>query len=148
MMAPEKYLRVKRSVLPGAGKGLFTTKPIKKGARIAEYKGKITTWKDVNQQEGSNPYIYYVKRNHMIDAKPYRKAKARFANDASGFKKIKGLVNNAQYLEDGLRVFIEARKNIPAGSEILVDYGKEYWDIMKYNSSLASHKKNGTRNSR
>ena len=138
MTLPEKYLRVKKSALPQAGKGLFTTKPIKKGTRIVEYKGKITTWKEVNHEEGSNPYIFYVKRDHVIDAKPFPKAKARFANDARGFRKIKGLVNNAKYVEEGLRVFIEAKKDIPPGSEILVDYGKEYWDIIKENTRLSS----------
>ena len=133
MIFPEKYLRVKKSVLPQAGKGLFTTKPIKKGTRIVEYKGRIKTWKDASREDVENPYIFYVKRDHVIDAKPYKKAKARFANDAKGLKKIKGVVNNAKYVEDGLRVFLEAKMDIPAGAEILVDYGKEYWDVMKEN---------------
>jgi len=137
MTFPEKYLRVKRSALPGAGSGLFTTKPIPKGTRITEYKGKITTWKEVNHKKGTNPYIFYVKRNHVIDARPFKKSKARFANDARGLRKIRGLVNNAAYVEDGLRVFIEAKRDIPAGAEILVDYGQEYWNTIKYNSKLS-----------
>jgi uncharacterized protein len=137
MKFSEKYLRIKKSMLPHAGKGLFTTKPIKRGTRIVEYKGRITTWKEVNHEKGSNPYIFYVKRHHVIDAKPFKKAKARFANDAKGLKKIKGLVNNAAYVEDGLRVFIEAKRDIPAGAEILVDYGKEYWDTIRQNNKSA-----------
>jgi len=137
----EKYLRVKRSALPGAGQGLFTTKPIPKGTRIAEYKGRISTWKEVDHKEGSNPYIFYVRRNHVIDARPYKKVKARFANDARGLRKITGLVNNAAYVEDGLRVFIEAKRDIPAGAEILVDYGREYWDIIKHNRKLSGQDK-------
>lgn len=39
----EKHLYVKRSLLPGAGRGLFTKVPIKKGTRIVEYKGEIMT---------------------------------------------------------------------------------------------------------
>ena len=66
----EKQLRIKRSTLPGAGKGLFTTKFIPKGTRIVEYKGKITSWKDADTQDGGNGYIYYVKRYHVIDALP------------------------------------------------------------------------------
>jgi SET domain-containing protein len=141
MIFPGKYLRIKKSVLPNAGKGLFTTKLIKKGTLIAEYKGRITTWNKVNHEEGINPYIFYVKRNHVIDARPYKKAKARFANDARGLKKIKGIVNNAKYVEEGLRVFIEAKKDIPAGAEILVDYGKEYWDIINHNRKLSETNK-------
>src|SRR5688572_26568543 len=139
----EKYLRLGRSVLPEAGKGLFTTKPIKKGCRITEYKGKITNWKNVDHRNGANPYIFYVKPSHVIDALPYKHVMARYANDARGIKKIKGITNNAKYVEDGNRVFIEAKKDIPAGSEILVDYGKEYWDAFRYNRKYVSKSKNG-----
>ena len=133
----EKQLKIKTSVIPDAGMGLFTRKPIPKGARITEYRGKITTWKEVDDKSGLNRYIFYVKRDHVIDASRRKKAFARYANDARGLKKIKGITNNAEYVRDGLRVFIEAKKNIPAGSEILVDYGKEYWDIIKYNERLS-----------
>ena len=137
MKFPEKFLRVKRSSLPDAGKGLFTTKPIKKGTRIVEYKGRVTSWSEVDHDKGANGYILYVKRNHVIDARPFKKAKGRFANDARGLKKIKGLVNNSDYIEEGMRVYIEAKKDIPAGAEILVDYGKDYWDAIRYNRQLA-----------
>jgi SET domain-containing protein len=129
----EKQLLVKRSTLKGAGKGLFTTKPIAKGTKIAEYKGKITTWKEVNDRNGLNGYIYYVNRNHVVDAWATKKALARYANDAQGLIRTAGIRNNSTYETEGLRVFIVAAKNIPAGSEILVAYGKEYWDIIKEN---------------
>ena len=133
----EKQLFVKKSTLPGAGKGLFTKKPIPKGTRIVEYKGKIRTWKDVSKEEKENLYIYYVKRHHVIDAMPLKTALARYENDARGLKKVKGLTNNAAYVEDGLKVYIESTKDIPAGAEILVSYGKEYWDVIRYNLKLA-----------
>jgi SET domain-containing protein len=63
----------------------------------------------------------------------YKKSLARYANDARGMKKVKGITNNAAYVEEGLRVFVDATKDIPAGSEILVSYGKEYWDVLKQN---------------
>ena len=127
----EKQLRVKRSKLPGAGKGLFTTRFIPKGTRIVEYKGKITSWKDADTRGGGNGYIYYVKRYHVIDALPRPNALARFANDAQGMMRVKGITNNCDYVEDGLKVYIESKKDIPANSEILVGYGKEYWDVIK-----------------
>jgi SET domain-containing protein len=132
----EDQLVVKRSTLPGIGKGLFTKKFIPKGTRIVEYLGKITTWKKVNSDEGKNKYIYFLKSNHVIDAAKSLKALARYANDAHGLKKIKGITNNADYVEDGLRVFIESKKDIPAGSEIFVNYGKEYWKTIRYNNRL------------
>jgi SET domain-containing protein len=127
----EKQLVVKRSTLPGAGKGLFTKKFIPKGTRIVEYKGKISSWKDADHRNGGNGYIYYVKRYHVIDALPRPKALARYANDARGMNKVKGISNNADYVEDGLKVYIESTKDIPANSEIFVGYGKEYWDVIK-----------------
>jgi SET domain-containing protein len=132
----EKQLAIKRSCIPGAGKGLFTRKPIPKGTRIVEYKGKITSWKDADHRDGGNGYIYYVKRYHVIDALPRPGALARYANDARGISRIKGITNNSEYVEHGLKVYIESRKDIPANSEILVGYGKEYWDVIRENRKL------------
>ena len=132
----EKQLVIKRSTIAAAGKGLFTTKPIAKGTRIVEYKRRITTWKEVNHDNGKNGYIYYINRNHVIDAKPLSRTFGRYANDASGLKTLKSVKNNARYVVDNLRVYIEAVKDIPAGGEILVRYGKEYWDVIRHNMKL------------
>jgi SET domain-containing protein len=129
----EKHLIVKRSTLKGAGKGLFTSKDILKGTKIVEYKGKVTTWKEVDDHKGLNGYIYYVTRHHVIDARTTREALARYANDAKGLCRTEGLSNNCTYIIEGLKVYIKAMRNIPAGSELFVGYGKEYWDIIKEN---------------
>lgn len=134
----EKKLTVKRSTIPDSGKGLFTKIFIPKGTRIVEYKGKISTWKDVDHNEGKNGYIYYVTRNHVINALSYKKAFARYANDANGLKRIKGITNNSIYKQVNKRVYIESTKDIPANNEILVEYGKEYWDVIRYNARLAA----------
>jgi len=132
----EKKLVIKRSTLPGSGKGLFTKVFIPEGTRIVEYKGKISTWKDVDHNNGKNGYIYYVTRNHVIDASSYKKALGRYANDAKGLKRIKGINNNSVYSRDNKRVYIESTKDIPANNEILVEYGKEYWDVIRYNARV------------
>jgi SET domain-containing protein len=134
----EKDLIVKRSTIPNSGKGLFTKIFIPKGTRIVEYKGKITTWKEVDHDDGKNGYIYYVNRNFVIDASVDKKALARYANDAKGLKQVKGVDNNSIYRQDNLRVYIESTKDIPANSEILVRYGKEYWDVIRHNAKLAA----------
>jgi SET domain-containing protein len=136
----EKYLVIKKSTLPGAGKGLFTKKLIPQGTRIAEYKGKITTWKEVDHLDGLNAYIFYINRNHVIDGSKHTKAFARFANDAKGSKKGSGLINNCKYVVDGLRVFLESKKEILANEEILAGYGREYWDIIRFNKKKAGKK--------
>lgn len=137
----EKKVQVKVSTLPGAGHGLFAKTFIPKGARIVEYKGKITTWKEVDDDDGNNGYIYYVRRHHVIDANRRRSALARYANDARGLKRVKGIINNAEYEEAGLRVFIKAVKDIPAGAEIFVEYGKEYWSVIRHNIKVETRRK-------
>ncbi|MEO8721619.1 MAG: SET domain-containing protein [Ginsengibacter sp.] len=133
----EKYLKVKRSGIPGAGKGLFTKQLIKKGTRILEYKGRITTWKDVLSGKNFNGYVYYINRNYVIDAMRRKTAIARFANDARGLNKTKGVSNNAEFVVENKRVYICAKKKISEGEEILVSYGKEYWkEVVIYIKSL------------
>ncbi len=136
-MVLQDQLVVKKSNIPGAGKGLFARNFIPKGTSIAEYKGKITTWKEV-KLKNSNGYLYYVNREHVIDASNHKKSKARYANDARGLNRIKGFINNAIYTETHGRVFIESTSDIAPGEEILVSYGKEYWDAIRYNQKISA----------
>lgn len=146
----EKQLIVKKSTIPNSGKGLFTKKFIPKGTRIVEYKGRVSAWKDVKDEDGKNGYIFYVNRNHVLDGKPYLKALARYANDARGLVKIKEISNNSDYIIDGRKAYIESKKDIPAGSEIFVDYGKDYWKVIRDNMKLwkqeAEELKSSTKN--
>ena len=128
-----KQLFIQRSFLPSGGQGLFTSRPIRNGERIIEYKGRVTTWKEVNHRGGRNGYIYYINRNHVLDAFTYKKALGRYANDARGLGRIKGIRNNAVYKNVGLKVYIDAIQDIPAGAEIFVGYGKEYWQAIRHN---------------
>ena len=128
----EEFLEVKESTIPNSGKGLFTKTFIPKETLIVEYKGRRTTWKKV-EDDYKNGYIYLINNNNVIDAKSYKKALGRYANDAKGLSRIKGINNNSVYEVQGNKVFIKAVKDIPAGSEILVDYGKDYWEITKKN---------------
>jgi uncharacterized protein len=132
----EKHLEVRKSRIPGAGLGLFTKVFIPKGTRIVEYKGRVSSWKEADHKDGRNGYIYYLKRDHVIDASNHVKSLARYANDAKGIQKVSGLRNNSDYVSEGVRVFIESTRDIPANSEILVDYGKEYWDVIRFNRRL------------
>jgi SET domain-containing protein len=128
----EKQLEVKPSTIPDSGMGLFTRQFIPRGTRIVEYKGRITTWDDV-KDDHDNGYIYSVSDAHVIDARRHVKALARYANDARGISRIKGVANNCTYVNDGVKVYIESVRDIEAGSEILVSYGKEYWDVIRAN---------------
>lgn len=142
-MKPPEHKRVepasvfaKKSTLPGVGKGLFARRLILKGERIIEYKGRITTFREVQESEVVNPYIYYVNRNHVIDAMPFPESLGRYANDAQGPVQLAGCVNNAKFLVVAKRVFFEATANIQPGAEIFVSYGKGYWETIAINESI------------
>ena len=136
-------LIVKKSKLPNAGKGLFTTKAIKSGSKVIEYKGEIITWKQYKVRVDNNEdgYLFFISKALCIDAFPTPQFKARYANDAEGLSKIKGVKNNSEYEIFGNKCFIVAKRDIKAGEEIFVDYTKEYWDCVRYNIKHGYEKK-------
>lgn len=128
-------LFVKESTLPNCGKGLFTKVDIKKGSLIVEYKGEKITWAEgLKRNENhafQSPYLFYITAKNCIDAEYTLDALARYANDAKGHTKVKGLTNNAEYAVIKRVPYIMATKNIKAGEEIFVSYGDDYWKAMK-----------------
>jgi SET domain-containing protein len=131
----ENDLVIRTSLIPGAGKGLFTKHAVKKGSYIVEYKGRRTTWDDV-AHDADNMYICYIHDAFVIDGRNHVDDLARYANDAAGLTRVKGLANNAHYVYDKDRVYIEATKDIAAGAEIFVSYGKGYWDTVHENMRI------------
>lgn len=126
-------LVIKTSQLPNAGKGLYTTKAIGKDSKIIEYRGEIINNTEYRRraQKQQDHYLFYVNKRRCIDAMHTPQYKARYANDAAGLTKVKGLKNNADYIIFGNKCFIVASRDIKAGEEIFVNYTKPYWDCMK-----------------
>ena len=126
-------LYLKKSLIPGAGKGLFVKNEIKKGEIVCEYEGEIVPWSvcEKRAEQGHEGYAFFITKNRCVDAYFTKEAIARYANDAKGIGRVEGLKNNAQYeiktRQGEKRVFIVAIKNIKPNDEVLVDYGKEYW---------------------
>jgi len=123
-------LVVKKSKLPDAGKGLFTTTRIKKGELIVEYTGEKLTWKQAERRYKNSDkmgYVFHISPKNCIDALPCPDALARYANDANATlsKKVK---NNSEYQIIKRKAYIVATKSIKPGEEILVDYGDDYWE--------------------
>lgn len=136
-------LKVKTSQLPNAGKGLYTTTPIKKGEKIIEYLGEIIDWKEYLKRVDKNEdgYLFFISKKLCIDAYNTPQHIARYANDAAGLSRVKGLNNNSKYDIENNRCFIVATKNISANSEIFVTYTKEYWDCVRHNIKIGKYKK-------
>lgn len=126
-------LIIKKSTLPNAGKGLFTTKAISKDSKIIEYRGEIIGYNEYRRRARKevDHYLFYLRRDLCIDAMHTPQYKARYANDAQGFTKVKGIKNNSDYIIFDDKCFIVASRNIKAGEEIFVDYTNHYWKSMK-----------------
>ncbi len=126
-------LIVKTSRIPNSGKGLFTTKPIKKDSKVIEYRGEIIGYKEYRQRarKEQDHYLFYLRKELCIDALHTPQYKARYANDAMGFKRVKGLKNNCDYIIFEDKCFIVAARDIKAGEEIFVNYTASYWKSMR-----------------
>jgi SET domain-containing protein len=128
-------LKAKKSRLRGVGKGLFTTSAIRKGDVIVEYKGELMSWEKCEKRYGDNidkaKYLFFITNKKVVDAERTPEALARYANDANGLKKQKGLNNNSEYDVIKGKPYIVATRNIKAREEIFVDYQQEYWESIK-----------------
>ena len=101
------------------GRGVFATRRIRKGATIVEYTGERISTDDADArydddaQERTHTFLFTVSKNTVIDA-TREGSDARFINHSCE-------PNCASYLDDA-RIFIEAVKNIPEGTELAYDY--------------------------
>lgn len=127
---------VSKSRIKEAGNGLYSKKCFKKGEIIGEYTGKtfwLTDDQFLKQFKDSDIYLMGLsyknpktKKSKYLDGNPIYKESGllSFANDAVNTE----FENNAEFIESGSKVFMTALKRISKGDEILVDYGKEYWN--------------------
>jgi uncharacterized protein len=100
------------------GLGLFATRPIKKRARIAEYKGPLLGVKEAEKAERSgNRYLYEVNSRWTIDGKA-RSNIARYFNHSCN--------PNTESYSIGRRVFVRTLRNIKPDEELTYDYGIDY----------------------
>jgi uncharacterized protein len=138
-------LEVKKSRIPGAGKGLFAKEVFKRGDRVIEYTGEIVTWAECQRRnealDGVGMYYFYVSDKKCIDAQHVPESLARYANDASGLVRLPGFRNNARFEVIKSKPYIIASRTIKPGDEIYVAYGKEYWDAMRANGFEPTYKK-------
>ena len=120
----DKLVEVRNSTIHG--RGVFAVKPIKKGARIIEYKGKRLTHKEADliyggTSETGHTFLFTLNDYYVIDANQGGNA-ARWINH--------GCAPNCESIceeDDGGRpekesVFIDAIKDIKAGEELMYSY--------------------------
>ena len=100
------------------GLGLFAILPIKKRARLAEYKGPRLKLKEAEAAERrGNRYLFEVNSRWTIDGKA-RSNIARYFNHSCN-------PNTDVTIRQG-RVFIYTLRPIKPGEELTYDYGRDY----------------------
>src|SRR5256714_325917 len=116
-ISPNKPYRVGRS---RTGLGLFATKPIKKGTRIARYFGPLLDSKKKKDDAIENKYLFELSNRWTIDGS-VRENVARYINHACKPNAESDVKPRKR------KVFIRAIKNIEPGDEINYDYGTDYF---------------------
>ena len=113
-----KPYRVGRS---RTGLGLFATAPIKKGAFIIAYRGRLLTHAQAAKLEArGSRYMYEINSRWTIDGSSRRNI-ARYANHSCRPNAKSDVVKGS--------VILRAIRNIKPGDEITYDYGPEYFEI-------------------
>lgn len=99
------------------GLGVFSSEPIPAGKRIIEYLGPILTTAEVDKKRGK--YFFEIDENFSIDGSA-RTNLARYVNHSCR--------PNAEAFVAGRRIWIWSKRNIKAGEQITINYGKSYFD--------------------
>ncbi len=99
------------------GLGLFATESIPKGKRLVEYTGRILANEIVDKLRGK--YFFGINSKWSLDGSA-RSNLARYCNHSCK--------PNAEAFISSKRVWFWSKKNIKAGQEITINYGKEYFD--------------------
>jgi hypothetical protein len=119
-------LRVKKSTIPGAGKGLFADRDFPANRRIVLY-GKKSKYMpgpvDLSRTQDRHPYAMCITDKKCWDARSTQSTQARFANgcDKPGHEKP----CNAKMTP---AAWLVSKKAIRKGDEIFFPYGPDYWE--------------------
>ncbi|HYO98740.1 MAG TPA: SET domain-containing protein [Pyrinomonadaceae bacterium] len=99
------------------GLGLFTLKTIPFNKRIIEYVGTILTNEEVEKRTGK--YFFELDEKRSIDGSS-RQNLARYINHSCR--------PNARGYTTGNRIWIWSLREIKAGEQITINYGKSYFN--------------------
>jgi hypothetical protein len=131
---------VKKSTIPGAGKGLFLNKNhpgIKKGTILNIYTGDLMTKAEMDVKYPGNTLAPYGVDNSLgqaIDAVSRGHNKGKYMNDTK-----KKSTNHFDFVDSSYSrtmkykgkdlhyVEVKAKKNVKPGEEMFIGYGDAYW---------------------
>ena len=100
------------------GRGVFSTRPIRKGARIIEYTGQRVAWDDAPNDPATAHTFNFGLHNGLVISPDIGGNDARWINHSCR--------PNCEAIEDERdRVFIYALRKIEPGEELFYDYKLE-----------------------
>ncbi len=120
---PNPYIELRTSDIQGTG--AFAARFIRKGTRIIEYTGQRISWRTADKRYDDenmgrhHTFLFTVDDKVVIDG-AVKGNDARFLNHSCD--------GNCEALDYRKRIFIEARRNIRPGDELLYDYQYERTD--------------------
>ncbi len=124
-----KPLKIARKRSRIHGNGVFAVAPIRKGERIVEYKGRLATHEETDQQYGGDlnsghTFLFTLNDEWVIDANRHGNV-ARWINTGCEPNAVAYVHSENKKRPDPKkdRVFIEALRAIKPGEEITYDYG-------------------------
>ncbi len=116
--------RVAFRASPIHGTGGFAKSPLGQGTRVLEYLGeRISKPESLRRCEADNPFIFSLNEGEDIDGNVDWNP-ARYINHSCA-------PNCDAELEDG-RIWIVAKRDIPAGEEITFNYGYDLENYREY----------------
>ena len=122
-------LQVKTSHIPNTGQGLYTTKTIKRGQKVASYGGNVVSQNAYNQNPSG--YGIHLNNNQVLDGKSTQSGLGRYANTCKPANKRQGQCKgqNAKLSVNhrNQSASLKATKKIKAGEEVYVPYGNNFW---------------------
>ncbi|HEX9484561.1 MAG TPA: SET domain-containing protein-lysine N-methyltransferase [Gemmatimonadaceae bacterium] len=117
---PNPYFELRRSPIQGVG--AFAVRTIPKGTRVIEYLGQRISWRTADRRYEDesmgrhHTFLFTVDERICIDG-AVNGNEARFINHSCD--------GNCEAINDRKRIFIEARRTIRPGVELLYDYQYE-----------------------
>lgn len=120
-----KKIEARDSVIHG--RGVFAIAPIRKGEKVARYKGKLRSHAEVDERYGGEPenghtFLFTLNDEYVIDANVDGNI-ARFINHSCAPNCEAVLYEHKRGKKHKDKVVIEALRDIEPGEELTYNYG-------------------------